>query len=1520
MTKNINAQGLRAEANRIYEAKQPEADRYTAILDAIPFPVRIADADTNWTSVNASAEKLFGIRREEMLGKPCDHNKFCICGTDNCSLVRARRGLMETFFEHEGSSYRVEVAVVRDEDGNISAYIEMIHDITESAMQEKNLKSILNGMEAFVTVCTPEEGRILFLNDSIRKHFGIESDGVGRVCYEVLQKRDSPCPCCPYQRLIEEPDKTIMWDHLECLKGAVLRKTAKLIDWPGGKKAHLEYAIDVTALRKAEEALRHREDMLAALNKAAIILLSQNEENYDEKITEGAAIIAGIANIDRISLYQNIKENDVLYGSQIYRWRKETGSSLPVREELLKKPYAQFLPHWPEILATGRCINGPARLVPDAEFVKQYDCAAVLAVPVIDKGGFWGLVLFENCSEELAYTDDEVEIMRSASFMLANALLRHEEAERARAADEHAKLMLEATPLSCVLWDANHKAIDCNEVAVKLYGFSSKQECLARLSDTYPEYQPDGSLSDEYARKMMNQAFEIGNCSFEWMNCTKSGTPIPTVITLVRVKYGNDYYVAGFARDLREYKRMMGEIEQKTHLLQTINRMLSTMLTSTTDTFYKDLLHALEIMAGAVDADRAYIWQNFIKDGRLCCRQIFEYSSIMLAQQGKDFTLETAYCESVPEWEEALSQGFCINGKVRDLSQNEQAMLVPQHILSILAAPIFIRGEFWGFIGFDDCHIERKFSVSEETILRSAGELIAGALVRNEMEEALYTSAMDLRRALTMAEAASIAKSEFLSNMSHEMRTPLNAVIGMTAIGLRSADAERKNYALERIEEASTHLLGVINDILDMSKIESGKLELSPVEFSLEQMLQKVITVISYRVNEKQQQFTVNIDANVPRFVIGDDQRLTQIITNLLANASKFTPEKGEIQLSVSLFGEENGVSEIKIEVADSGIGISPEQQAKLFQSFQQAESGISREFGGTGLGLAISKRLVEMMDGRIWVESEQGKGSRFIFTAKLPSSAKSLRSMLRPGVNWDSVRVLVADGSEAVRRQFNDAFNRMEVQCKVVADGTEVRRIVERRGGFDIYFIDLYTPAINGVRLVEWIRSRSERCAIVLTSSASWEILQDAVLRSGADKGLIKPILSSALVDCMNECLGNTNSNQAIDSIDEFAGKSLLLAEDIEINREIVMTLLAETGLNIDCAENGKEALALLEANPNKYDMVFMDMQMPCMDGLEATRRIRALSSPWCKEIPIIAMTANVFKDDIENCLNAGMNGHIGKPIDLDDMMEQLRKYLLNVENTKIKPRWDGQGEFTLPRDAELCIAKLEAGTKVSIDIRAFDEHGKRGVISLPSVVEEIYPDGFFRVQMPMRNNTYYLLPRDEMFLIYFTSDTGINGSDMFVIPMRFIEKIERDNSVYAKLEPLGKIERSQRRDCYRLPLSIDVSIKRICDSDISSTNARMVNFSDGGMLLATDLNLEAGENITLDFDLGARETVGGVVLRTEKVEFGRLRFRAAIEFIDADKAQKERFYRFITEKQMEKAASIKENDRDISFAFHGV
>ncbi|MDR2048052.1 MAG: PTS transporter subunit EIIC [Treponema sp.] len=402
------------------------------------------------------------------------------------------------------------------------------------------------------------------------------------------------------------------------------------------------------------------------------------------------------------------------------------------------------------------------------------------------------------------------------------------------------------------------------------------------------------------------------------------------------------------------------------------------------------------------------------------------------------------------------------------------------------------------------------------------------------------------------AERASQAKGTFLANMSHEMRTPMNAIIGMTNVAMASGDIERKDYCLKKIEDASSHLLGVINDILDISKIEANKLELSPVLFNFEKMLQKVSGVIGFRMDEKKQRFILRIDEHIPAALFGDDQRLSQVIANLLSNAVKFTPENGSIELDARLINEDDQACTIQVEVIDSGIGIGKEQLPRLFTSFEQADSGTSRKFGGTGLGLAISKSIVEMMGGRIRVESEPGKGSVFAFTVRM---------------------------KRAPERQSENAPE-------------DVTGEKDRNAG-------------DG----------------------------NPVLFSG-DK---RPDITGSLKD-----------------------HRILLVEDIEINREIMIALLEPTSLQIDCAENGAEALRIFTEFPGKYDLIFMDVQMPEMDGYEATRRIRAFEKEHPSNgIPIIAMTANVFREDVEKCLEAGMNGHVGKPVDFDEVLRTLWHYL---------------------------------------------------------------------------------------------------------------------------------------------------------------------------------------------------------------------------------------------------------------------
>jgi signal transduction histidine kinase/DNA-binding response OmpR family regulator len=520
------------------------------------------------------------------------------------------------------------------------------------------------------------------------------------------------------------------------------------------------------------------------------------------------------------------------------------------------------------------------------------------------------------------------------------------------------------------------------------------------------------------------------------------------------------------------------------------------------------------------------------------------------------------------------------------------------------------------------------------------------------------------RKEARQSEAASEAKSSFLANMSHEIRTPMNAIIGMTSIGKSSSDAEKKDYAFEKIGIASAHLLRIINDILDMSKIEASKFELSPENFQFEKMLQRVVNVINFSLNERRQEMFVYIGCNIPRVLYGDEQRLAQVIANLLSNAVKFTPEEGTITVDTQLLKEEkDGACVVQVKVTDTGIGISAEQQARLFSAFEQAENSTSRKFGGTGLGLALSKRIVEMMGGKIWVESEPGKGSTFTFTVRIERGAEEQGGALRSGVNWGNMRILAVDDSPDVLEYFMDIARKFGFACDVAAGGEAACSLIERNGVYDIYFVDWKMPGMDGIELCRRIKSyNGDKCVVIMISSSEWSAMADEAQNSGVSKFLPKPLFPSAIIDCINECLGTFKPLEAKDGRPEetadFGGYRVLLAEDIEINREIVLTLLEPTKIAIDCAENGAEALRMFCENPERYDMIFMDVQMPEMDGYESTRRIRASGVSRAEEIPIVAMTANVFREDIERCVASGMDDHVGKPLDFDEMLEKLRKY----------------------------------------------------------------------------------------------------------------------------------------------------------------------------------------------------------------------------------------------------------------------
>jgi signal transduction histidine kinase/CheY-like chemotaxis protein len=541
-----------------------------------------------------------------------------------------------------------------------------------------------------------------------------------------------------------------------------------------------------------------------------------------------------------------------------------------------------------------------------------------------------------------------------------------------------------------------------------------------------------------------------------------------------------------------------------------------------------------------------------------------------------------------------------------------------------------------------------EFSIQITSLFDSDGNFEAISVFMHDITS--------LKSAINEANAANASKTNFLANMSHEIRTPMNAIIGMTTIAKQSNDLDKITYCLSKIDSSSIHLLGVINDILDMSKIESGKFELNFQKFEFERMLERILTVSRFKIEEKNLNLTINIDKTLPRFIISDDQHLAQVFTNILSNAVKFTDSNKNITISIKNLGIDDNKVHILTSIKDEGIGISPEQASKLFKPFMQAENNISRKYGGTGLGLAISKNIIEKLGGTIRIESELGLGSTFIFdiVAQVAEADKPL------GEGLQDLSILAVDDNLGTRKLFNVISNKLNLKITTAESGFKAIELMDKTH-FDVIFLDWKMPEMDGLEVAKVIKERGEKNQVVIMISAlDWSTIEEEAKKVGINKFISKPLLIPIIEDTLYDLVNNKSSINKVDpNAFIFRDNHILLADDVDINREIVASLLEDTGIIIDMAEDGNEAVNLFKKNYNIYDMIFMDIQMPNCDGYEATRQIRQLDLPNAKSIPIIAMTANVFKSDIEKSFEAGMNGHIGKPLNFDEVMQILKNLL---------------------------------------------------------------------------------------------------------------------------------------------------------------------------------------------------------------------------------------------------------------------
>ena len=522
-----------------------------------------------------------------------------------------------------------------------------------------------------------------------------------------------------------------------------------------------------------------------------------------------------------------------------------------------------------------------------------------------------------------------------------------------------------------------------------------------------------------------------------------------------------------------------------------------------------------------------------------------------------------------------------------------------------------------------------------------------------------------LRDALKAAEQANHAKTAFLSSMSHEIRTPMNAIIGLDSLALRSPSLsdETRDY-LEKIGASAHHLLRLINDILGMSRIESGRMVLRQEEFSFRQMLEQINTMVMSQCSEKGLRYECRLIGGVSDYYIGDDMKLKQVLINILSNAIKFTDAPGSVSLSVERTALYNDQSTLKFVISDTGIGMDPSFLPRIFDTFTQENSHASSRYGSTGLGMAITRNIVQLMNGTISVKSEKGFGSEFTVVISLKNCEHHGLEQAR--INPSEMRVLVVDDEEVAAEHARVVLDEVGIKADTCLSGQEALRMIDsqhtRHEPYNLVLLDWRMPELDGLEVARQIRQNYDKeTTVIILTAFNWDEIMDEALMIGVDSFLAKPLFASNVIQEFERVARKNNMSLfGQKKRAELKGRHILLAEDIQINAEIMQQLLSMKDAHIDLAENGEVALKLFEASQEGYyDAILMDIRMPVMDGLESARRIRALKRKDSVGVPIIALTANAFDEDVQRSLQVGMNAHLSKPVEPERLYQTLEELI---------------------------------------------------------------------------------------------------------------------------------------------------------------------------------------------------------------------------------------------------------------------
>ncbi|KAB2954297.1 response regulator [Heliorestis acidaminivorans] len=802
---------------------------------------------------------------------------------------------------------------------------------------------------------------------------------------------------------------------------------------------------------------------------------------------------------------------------------------------------------------------------------------------------------------------------------------------------------------------------NCNKAAVKMFG-GSRQDIIGQRPETFsPFLQPDGKESAQSAAEKIAIALKEGQAHFEWLHRRLDGSDFWVEVSLSTIYIDGKTALFTTLRNISARKKAEEEIRKRDALLETISIAAEEFLK--TSEWEKTLSTVLQRLGDTTGVSRVYVLKNYFDlEGLVISRLNNEWCAPGTKALINESSLQSLdwHQEGLTRWVESFQQNKIINSHIHDLPLQEQAVFQKLPVQSILAVPIFVEKGWWGIVCFDQCIHCRSWTEAEVDAIGSFANILGSAIERIQGEQKLI-------KAKEEADSANQAKSEFMANMSHEIRTPMNGIIGMAELLIDSPLLAEQKIYLENLTHSAYSLLNILNDILDLSKIESGKLHIEEVEFSLLMLVEKVVHLFAVPSHDKKLEIMLIYHEEVPTSVIGDPLRIRQILINLLSNAVKFT-RQGEIILEVEkVIATSEEQDKIRFSVSDTGIGIPLEKQEAIFESFSQVDNTITRQFGGTGLGLTIAKNLVHLMNGSIKVESEQEQGSTF--TVELPL-VEVLETKAEPAEqNLPLQRLLIVDDNQKSCQLLKSIFEKLQIPVREIAfNGMEALEKIAKNNRknepFDLILLDTQMPGMNGYEVADKIHEQSKQSPspkiIFLTSQT--ELKKDGTNRplQAGEQRLFKPVKKQELYNLLKitleeKALPEKQKNSTTPLCRPFCQGKVLVVEDNPVNQLVISKFLQRLGCQLLQAENGKVAIELFKKQ--KIDLIFMDLHMPELDGLETTRIIRNLEKGKF-HTPIIALTADAMSGDREKCISAGMDDYISKPFKQEDVVKVLKSY----------------------------------------------------------------------------------------------------------------------------------------------------------------------------------------------------------------------------------------------------------------------